>query len=277
MSFRTVIGLLRHRRIPPTLKRGAPDRTQVPLWGDARRAIYDPGQMPPDAPKVPPPPPPPPPPPGTETKGSGYFSGPKFWTGPFLIGTGLLVAVLLGVGWYILGGFPGDHDEYGEVKVPGAQVLSLPEGEVRLNFETRATQSGDSSILDDQPEDLDVRITPARGGDEVEVEDVPSWLFSSTVDDRGHEPWGKADIPMAGDYLVEATASEYGGFKSKPDSAGSARSMPPSIDSGEAISVGKAPWTPFDSALAGAILVFGIFMAITLATSLIIRRFAVKS
>ena len=182
-----------------------------------------------------------------------FYRRASFWAGPFTIGIGLIVAVGLAVAWYELGGFPRDHDRYGEVPVPGQEVLQLPEGDVRLYFENHATHSGDSTTLDDQPPGLDVRVTPADRGGELAVEDVPSWLFSSTSGDRGHEPLGKIDVPRAGEYVVAASDDSSRGQK-PPSGGGSAPRKPPSVDSGPAISVGQSPWTPFDSKLAGAIL-----------------------
>ena len=186
-----------------------------------------------------------------------FYQRASFWMGPFTLGIGLLVAVALAIGWYVIGGLPRDHDRYGEVEVPGEAVLALPEGDVRLNFENHATRSGDSTTLDDQPRGLEVRMTAADGGQPLAVEDVPSWLFSSTSGNRGHEPLGKIDVPHDGNDLVTASADGAG----KPKSGGGAGGAgsaggedPPSVDSGPAISVGQAPWTPFDSRLAGAIL-----------------------
>ena len=192
------------------------------------------------------------------TQSKPFYQSGSFWLGPFSIAICLLVAVGLAIAWYILGGFPRDHDEYGEVAVPGEAVLELPEGDVRLNFENHATHSGDSTSLDDQPPGLEVSVAPADGGDALEVEDVPSWLFSSTSGNRGHEPLGKVDVPSAGDYVVTATAG--GGKPKQPAGGGNqggAAGEPTSIDAGPAISVGQSPWTPLDSRLAGAIL-FGI-------------------
>ena len=189
-----------------------------------------------------------------------FYQRASFWTGPFTIGIGLLVAAGLAFGWYELGGFPRDHDRYGEVEVPGRAVLALPEGDVRLNFENHATDSGDSTSLDDQPPGLAVNVTPAGGGEELAVDDVPSWIFSSTSGNRGHEPFAKVDVPAAGEYLVTATTDRSG--RSKPaagDSAGSAAKAP-TVDSGPAISVGQSPWTPLDSRLAGAIVCFIVVM-----------------
>jgi hypothetical protein len=133
-------------------------------------------------------------------------------------------------------------------------VLALPEGDARLYFENHATRTGDSTTLDDQPRGLKVRVTPAGGGSELAVEDVPGWLFGSTSGDRGHEPLGKIDAPSAGEYLVAASDDRSGRLKAPAAGGAAAPAEPPSVDSGPAISVGQSPWTPFDSKLAGAIL-----------------------
>jgi hypothetical protein len=200
-----------------------------------------------------------------------FYQRASFWLGPFMWGLGLLIAVGLAIGWYVLGGFPRDHDKYGELTVPGQAVLALPEGDVRINFENHATHSGDSTTLDDQPEGLAVRVTPVGGGEELAVDDVPSWLFSSTSGDRGHEPLGKIDVPADGDYLVADTATQFGDF-ARP-AGGAAAAKPPSIDDGPAISVGQSPWTPFDSKFLGAVLCFVVVMLAVLLLTLPFRLF----
>jgi hypothetical protein len=204
-----------------------------------------------------------------------FYQRGSFWLGPFAWGLGLLLAVGLGAAWYVLGGFPRDHDRYGEVAVPGQAVLSLPAGDVRLNFENHATQNGDNTTLDDQPSGLTVKVTPASGGAPLKIDDVPSWLFSSTNGSRGHEPYGKIDVPSAGDYVVQATDDAS---PPKADDANgyapvAAQQPPPSVDDGPAISVGQSPWTPGDSKLLGAILCGVAVMAIVLAFTLPFRRF----
>jgi hypothetical protein len=198
----------------------------------------------------------------------------SFWLGPFTWGLAVLLAIGLGAAWYVLGGFPRDHDRYGEVAVPGQAVLSLPSGDVRLNFENHATHTGDSTNLDDRPSGLKVRVTAAAGGPELAISDVPSWLFSSTSGSRGHEPYGKIDVPSAGNYLVAATDEAAGDFKAKPGGYNLIfQAPPPKVDSGPAISVGQSPWTPGGSKLLGAILCGVAVMALVLALTLPFRRF----
>jgi hypothetical protein len=211
-------------------------------------------------------------PPGPVSEDKPFYRRASFWTGPFMLGIGLLVGVILGIGWYTLGGFPRDHDKYGEVAVPGQAVLALPEGDVRLNFENHATRSGDTTSIDDQPAGLDVQVTPAAGGDGLEVEDVPSWIFSSTSGDRGHEPWAKLDVPSAGDYLLRTSAEGLGG-PTAPAAAGAAAPEAPSVDSGAAISVGQSPWTPLDSKFLGAVLCAVAVVLLLLLLTLPLRLF----
>jgi hypothetical protein len=212
-----------------------------------------------------------------------FYQRPSFWLGPFMWGLGLIIAVGLGIGWYMLGGFPRDHDKYGEVAVPGGALLFLPEGDVRLNFENHATRSGDSTHLDDQPAGLKVQVIrpvlrvgrslkppPPYSGERLPIDDVPSWLFSSTSGDRGHEPYGKVDIPSDGDYLVSASVEGQPAPPPKPVTTAGR-----SIDEGSVISVGQSPWTPGDSKLLGAILcgvvVFGVVLLLTLPFRLFIK------
>jgi hypothetical protein len=200
-----------------------------------------------------------------------FYQRGSFWLGRFTWGLGLLLAVGLGIAWYVLGGFPRDHDKYGEVSVPGIAALSLPEGDVRLDFENHATRSVDSSTIDDQPAGLKVDVTPPGGSQTLHVDDVPSWLFGSTSGDRGHEPFGKVDVPRGGTYLVSASAE--GEPAPLAPKRSKAASPPPSIDEGAAISVGQSPWTPGDSKLLGAILCGVVVLALTLAFTLPFCRF----
>ena len=200
-----------------------------------------------------------------------FYSRASFWTGPFMWILGIVVGAALAIGWYVLGGFPRDHDKYGEVPVPGVAVLELPDNDVRINFENHATHSGDSTTIDDQPAGLTAVVTPVGGGEQLEVDDVPSWIFSSTSGDRGHEPWAKIDVPTAGPYLVAASSEG----QPSPRAPKTATPTPdePKVDSGAALSFGAAPWTPLDSKFLGAVLVFVAVMLLILAFTLPFRFF----
>jgi hypothetical protein len=201
-----------------------------------------------------------------------FYQRGSWWLGPFAWGLGLVIAIGLGIGWYVIGGFPRGHDHYGEVQVPGAANLALPSGDVRLYFENHATQSGDNTTLDDRPAGLRVRVTPTDGGPPLQIHDTPGWLFSSTSGDRGHEPYGRIDVPSAGGYLIETTDDQAGGFHAGGYNLVFQQS-PPHVDDGPAISVGQSPWNPGDSKLLGAILCGVAVMAIVLLFTLPFRRF----
>lgn len=204
-----------------------------------------------------------------------FYQRGSFWLGPFTWGLGLVIAVGLGIGWYVLGGFPRDHDKYGEIAVPGQAVIELPGGDARLYFENHATHSGDSTTLDDRPSGLTVRVIPQGDltNEPLAISDVPSWLFSSTSGDRGHEPYGKIDVPSAGKYLVQATDDSTPRLKPPQTYDLVFGTEPPTVDEGPAVSVGGTPWTPGDSTLLGAILCGVAVMALVLALTLPFRRF----
>jgi hypothetical protein len=197
-----------------------------------------------------------------ETAADPWYASVSFWTGPFTFGLGLLVAVGIGCAWYMLGGFPRDHDTYGSVSVPGQQVVELPEGDVRVNFENDTIGSGDTRSIRDRPEGLAVRILPADGGEEIEVKNVPNWLFSSITGGRGHEPFGEVEIPSAGSYRIQVSADDAPGF----DSAAVSR-FAQGTGSGPEIALGRRPWSPLDSVLLGAILAgLAVFLVVVLLT-----------
>lgn len=189
-----------------------------------------------------------------------WYAKVSFWTGPFTIGVALLVAVGLGVVWYLLGGFPRDHDKYGSVAAPGQQVVQLPKGDVRVNFENDATGSGDTRSIGVRPNGLAVQVRPAAGGAEVGVKDVPRWIFSSISNDRGHEPFGRIEVPTAGRYRIRVTDDTAGGSDVQAASRSAA-------GTGPAITLGERPWTPLDSVLLGAILAgFAVFLSLLVLT-----------
>jgi hypothetical protein len=197
-----------------------------------------------------------------ETSGEPWYASVSFWTGPFALGLGLLIAVGIGIAWYLLGGFPRDHDTYGSVSVPGQQVLQLPEGDVRINLENDTTGSGDTRSIEDRPEGLAVRVVPAADGRELAVKEVPQWLFVSLSGARGHEPIGKVEVPSAGRYRVQASADDARGFDS-----GAVSRFAQGPGSGPEVTLGQRPWSPLDSVLLGAILAgLAVLLAVLLLT-----------
>jgi hypothetical protein len=127
------------------------------------------------------------------------------------------------------------------------------------------TGSGDTRSIEDRPEGLAVRILPANGGEEIAVRDVPNWLFSSISGDRGHEPFGKIEIPSAGSYRIQVTDDDSPGF----DFAAASRSAQGS-GSGPEITLGQRPWSPLDSVLLDAILAgLAVFLAVVLPVRLL--------
>jgi hypothetical protein len=159
------------------------------------------------------------------------------WVLLVTVGSTVLIAVVLGVLWYVIGGWPRDHDRYGEIPIPGKQTLRLPDGEVRLSFEGRAVGGGNTRSLEDPPPGLKVRITSGSGR-RLKVESVSRSLYTMLSGDSGHEPYGKLDVPERGRYRVVTTADE---------SSGSGR-----------ITLGPSLWNPGGSRTIGAV---GIFLA----------------
>ena len=147
----------------------------------------------------------------------------------------VLIALVLGVLWYVIGGWPRDHARYGKVEIPGKETLRLPDGEVRLSFEGQVSGGGETRTLEDPPPGLRVSIRSGSGR-RLAIESVSSSLYSIASGDSGHEPYGKVDVPEQGRYEVKTAAA--GG-------TGSGR-----------ITFGPPLWNPGDSRVLGALGVF---------------------
>ena len=157
------------------------------------------------------------------------------WVLIVTLGSTLLIAVVLAVVWYVIGGWPRDHARYGKVEIPGKQTFRLPDGEVRLSFEGAVSGGGNTRTLEDPPPGLKVRITSGSGR-RLKIESVSSSLYSISSGDSGHEPYGKLDVPERGRYRVVTTAD--GG-------TGSGR-----------ITLGPSLWNPGGSRTLGTAAIF---------------------
>ena len=177
------------------------------------------------------------------------------WVLTLILGSTIVIALVLGVLWYAIGGWPRDHDRYGRLTIPAREALALPSGEVRLSFEGRVSGGGQTRTLEDPPEGLRVRVS--RGGRELGVESVPSFLYSIASGDRGREPYGKVEVPKAGRWRVQT----------------SARGASP----GGRITVGPELWNPFGSRAIGAVAIavaafLALFLLFELPLMLVLRR-----
>jgi hypothetical protein len=166
----------------------------------------------------------------------GYDPAVPRWVLTAVIGSTVVIAVVLGVLWYIIGGWPRDHDRYGRVAIPGQRTLELPKGEVRLSFEGQASGGSRTRTLEDPPDGLKVRVSSRRGRRQLKVESVSRSLYGVLSGDRGHEPFGRVDVPARGRYRVQAGARGA-------TATGS-------------ITAGPSLWNPLGSPLVGAVAIF---------------------
>lgn len=170
-----------------------------------------------------------------------------WWVGLIVLGVGAILAFA----WFALGGLPfTNHAAYGRVPVPGVGTLALPAATVRISFEEDGVIGEDDSA--DMPSDLLVVVT-GPGGD-VPVSRISENLFSSTTDTTGFVPYGQIEIESAGDYQVNASATEV-------TSAVSPR-----------ITFGEPPWNPFGPPIVGALLILAPFALLALILILPLRR-----
>jgi len=151
------------------------------------------------------------------------------------LASSVVAAVVVGVLWYVIGGWPQDHDRYGRVPIPGKRTVGLPKGEVRLSFEGQVTGGGQSRTLEDPPEGLKVRVR-SRDGRRLKVEEVSGSLFVINIGDRGREPLAKVETPKRGRYRVRASA---GG-----------------ASPGGLVTAGPEFWNPLGSKAVGAVVAF---------------------
>ncbi len=152
--------------------------------------------------------------------------------------------------WFAFGGLPiTNHAAYGNVPVPGSGQLTLPAADVLLFFEEDGIVGENYSP--DMPTDLQVAITVPLCP--VAFELIPEFLFSSTVNNTGHVPYGRIKPTTAGAYLATTTAS--------PSSAVSPR-----------VTFGEPPLNPFGPTWLGALIILAPFAVIALILALPLRR-----
>ena len=180
-----------------------------------------------------------------------------FWINGFLPVLFVLLAAGLAWAWNANGGWPAGHDDNGEAKVPGSTELDLPEGENRIYWQAAATGGGESRSVGRRPDELEVSVTPAAGGREAKLSDVPDWTFSSISGDTGYEPYAEVEIGEAGSYEIATKAP--GG------------QLPP----GAELTFGPPNWNPGGSLAAGTAMV-AILVLLFGASNWAMFRFAMR-
>ena len=101
------------------------------------------------------------------------------------------------------------------------------------------------------PSDLQVVVTGPSGA--LAIERIPEFMFSSTVNNTGHVPYGRIEPTTAGTYLVTTTAS--------PSSAVAPR-----------VTFGEPPLNPFGPTWLGALIILAPFAIVALILILPLRR-----
>lgn len=177
------------------------------------------------------------------------------------LGLGLLVSGGLGVAAASYGGIPHDHDRFGVVAVPGRQVLELPSGRVMIDRVDDVYECWDNTNhvknagLNRAPDGMVIRVVSVRDDlKPLPITAVSPSLYLSERGCRGHTPFGRIDVPHAGQYLVESADSESGSFTGAPDLSGA---MTTTSTEGPGFAFGPAPW-----ALLGSPLLAGLTIAI---------------
>jgi hypothetical protein len=109
----------------------------------------------------------------------------------------LAILVIVAGGLMTLIGVASTPDgDYGQLQLPGATVLHLPQGRVNLTF----TEDQDNQTVD-EPATLHIAITPTGGGSALPVNLDPDG-GSVGINGVTHSYWGYVMVPQAGDYRV---------------------------------------------------------------------------
>jgi hypothetical protein len=119
---------------------------------------------------------------------------------------------------YTLGG---DYDKYGRIDVPGSGAVTLPKGEVEINYAVRLATNGGGGAL--TVPDLSFNMTAPDGArDAVVTEDIGGTV---TVNSSSHVRVWTLQVKDAGVYSV-TTDGDVGGFIAPQLTFGQASRIP---------------------------------------------------
>jgi hypothetical protein len=100
-------------------------------------------------------------------------------------------------------------DQYGRFSIPGEQSLDLPEGRVRIYFDTTAGSPGEDAL--GTPDDLSVKIVDEQSGEELPIRYKLSVGASSAETGSGTRTYvGRIEVPHEGTYRVSASQPSGG-------------------------------------------------------------------
>ncbi|MFL6091198.1 MAG: hypothetical protein ACJ71Z_13795 [Aeromicrobium sp.] len=166
---------------------------------------------------------------------------------------GIILGFCAAFAWMMVGGIPRGIDHYGVVPIPGRQVVNLPAGRVLLDHFDDVNHCFDgknhakNASIPRVPAGTTVTVT-AQSPDSASIpvtrrSDV---RYVGITGCRGHDPFGRIDVPRAGPFDVTVKDAEH--------KAGNEPLTTTASTSGPGISFGKPPWTPLGVPLIGAVL-----------------------
>ena len=169
-----------------------------------------------------------------------------WWVALIILGTGAILALL----WFAIGGLPfSDNDAYGQVPVPGQGQVTLPADEVWLYFEEEGIFGENDSA--DMPADL--AVTVAGPGGALIISRVSDMLFSTSINNVGYVPFGRAVPDSPGTYAVTTAGSATSAVAPR-------------------VTFGEGPWNPFGPPIVGAIVILLPFVVLAVVLILPLRR-----
>jgi hypothetical protein len=96
-------------------------------------------------------------------------------------------------------------EQYGRFPIPGEQAIQLPEGRVRIYFDTATGSPGDESGFA-PPEDLSVAVVDEQTGEEVPIRHkLSSSVNSQETSSFTRTYVGRMEITHEGSYKVSAS------------------------------------------------------------------------
>ena len=102
----------------------------------------------------------------------------------------------------------GTASKLGTVPAGTEETLELPAGEVKISYaESTSPPHEDERLMFFAPEGFEVSVTPADGGDPLEIQDPGRVMVGKSPGPVAWREIAKVEIPAAGAYVVSSTAA----------------------------------------------------------------------